>query len=155
MKITIAAWIGALMFGWGAGVAYALPPVPEEAPAGIKLVASDDVLKAMEGGAATLLDSRKQTDFEGGTIPGSLSCQVSSGDPSVADPEVMATMEKLAGCEALKAADKGKPIISFCNGVTCWRSLKAALALVKMGFTQVEWYRLGMNDWKEKGLPTE
>lgn len=130
------------------------PTVPDTV-ANVAVVGSDAVMKSMESGSATFLDARKSSDFEGGTIPGSFNCQVSSGDPKLDDAEVEATVAKLKECEGLKGADQAKPIVTFCNGLTCWRSPKAALALHKMGFKHVEWYREGMNDWNAKGLPKQ
>ena len=130
------------------------PEVPKTLK-GTEIVDSKHVLAAMESGSALLLDARKQGDFESGTVPGSVSCQVSSGKPNLDDANVAATVKKLSACEGLKGADHGKPVIAYCNGDHCWRSPKASLALIKMGFSKVQWYRLGMNDWKSKGLPVE
>ncbi|MEG3640060.1 rhodanese-like domain-containing protein [Magnetococcus sp. PR-3] len=131
------------------------PEVPGSL-AGVSIVAADEVLAAMEGGEAFLLDCRKVSGFEGGTVPGSVNCQVSSGKASLDDANVDATAAKLKGeCSDLMSMAKDKEIITFCNGLTCWRSPKAALSLTKLGFTNVKWYRLGMNDWKAQDLPIE
>ena len=130
------------------------PEVPKTLE-GVMVVDSDKVMASMESGSSLLLDSRKQSDFEAGTVPGSISCQVSSGKPNLDDANVAATAEKFSACDGLKGVEHSKSVITFCNGDHCWRSPKAALALVKMGFSNVQWYRLGMNDWKAKGLPLE
>ncbi|OSM04212.1 rhodanese-like domain-containing protein [Magnetofaba australis] len=132
------------------------PPVPESL-AGVEIVGSDFVLDAMESGSANILDCRKANAVSSdGAVPTSFNCQVSSGKADVGDAEVAATADKLkAECADLGGLDKAKPIVTFCNGLNCWRSPKAALALVKLGFTNVKWYRLGMNDWKAQSLPLE
>ncbi|ABK44033.1 Rhodanese domain protein [Magnetococcus marinus MC-1] len=131
------------------------PEVPA-AVDGVTIVDSEQVMAAMESGSAFLLDCRKASGFSGGTVPGSVNCQVATGDATLDDADVAATMEKLkAECAGLMDQPKDKAIITFCNGLTCWRSPKAALALTKLGFSNVQWYRLGMNDWKAQSLPIE
>ncbi|MBF0379707.1 MAG: hypothetical protein HQL69_01740 [Magnetococcales bacterium] len=130
------------------------PEVPSQLD-GVQVVGSDAVMGAMESGSATLVDARKPADFENGTIPGSISCQVSSGKADVGAGEVSNTVNKFNGCGDLQGADKGSAIVIYCNGDHCWRSAKGALALKNMGFSKVQWYRMGMNDWKAKGLPME
>lgn len=56
--------------------------------------------------------------------------------------------------QQLTAGDKTKPIVFYCI-LNCWMawnaSKRAALAL---GYSQVYWYRDGMDGWEEAGLPT-
>lgn len=147
--------VAALLCWWGSSLALAAEErleVPKTIE-GVRVVASDQVLATMESGAALLIDARKASDFGSGTIPGAVNCQVSSGDPRLDATEVEASMAKLKECLPLVNTDPAKPILTFCNGVTCWRSPKMALALKKMGFREVQWYREGMNDWDTKGLP--
>jgi rhodanese-related sulfurtransferase len=50
-------------------------------------------------------------------------------------------------------ADKGAPIVIYCNGPECWKSFKATTVSVKAGYTNILWYREGFPDWKSKNLP--
>lgn len=149
--IGLIAMVGLFM----SGIAYAdKPEVPHTLP-GIDVVDADYVLAALDNGIAHFLDVRKSFDYTGGSIPGAINCQTSSGTPNLDTSEVLATVAKFNHCNPLKNLDKTVEIISFCNGYQCWRSPKGALALKNMGFEQVKWYRLGINDWKTQGLPLE
>ena len=52
-------------------------------------------------------------------------------------------------------AKKNADIIFYCNAGACWRGYKAAVVAVNAGYTKVHWFRGGMPEWGEKGLPTE
>jgi PQQ-dependent catabolism-associated CXXCW motif protein len=56
----------------------------------------------------------------------------------------------------LKSAAKGNlstPVVFFCEGAQCWESYNAALRALKIGFTDVYWYRGGIFSWEQAGLP--
>nr|CRH05781.1 Conserved protein of unknown function. putative Rhodanese domain protein [Candidatus Magnetococcus massalia] len=147
--------VAASMFFSGAALAGKKPEVPASLD-GVTIVGSDEVMAAFESESAFLLDCRKTADFGAGSIPGSVNCQVSSGKADLAADQVSATADRLkVECGDLMGLDKSKPVITFCNGLTCWRSPKAALAVKALGFTNVQWYRNGMNDWKKQDLPME
>jgi len=50
-------------------------------------------------------------------------------------------------------SDKAKPIAFFCSGVECWLSYNAALRTAKAGYTNVLWYRGGIDSWRAAGHP--
>jgi PQQ-dependent catabolism-associated CXXCW motif protein len=55
----------------------------------------------------------------------------------------------------LQQVTRGKkdvPLVFYCQGVYCWMSYNAALRAVRLGYTQVCWYRGGVEAWKEAGL---
>lgn len=45
------------------------------------------------------------------------------------------------------------PVVFFCQGVRCWESYNAALRARAAGFSNVFWYRGGLQSWAEAGLP--
>ncbi len=45
------------------------------------------------------------------------------------------------------------PLVFFCRGPRCWESYNAALRAVKMGFSNVYWYRGGLDAWEDAKLP--
>lgn len=51
--------------------------------------------------------------------------------------------------------NKNADIIFYCNAGACWRGYKAAVAAINAGYKKVHWFRGGMPEWGEKGLPTE
>jgi PQQ-dependent catabolism-associated CXXCW motif protein len=47
------------------------------------------------------------------------------------------------------------PVVFFCEGVRCWESYNAALRARAAGFTNVFWYRGGLNAWRAANLPMQ
>lgn len=54
----------------------------------------------------------------------------------------------------LTVGDKAKPLVFFCAGPQCWLSYNAALRAVAAGYTNVYWYRGGIDAWTDAELPT-
>ena len=48
--------------------------------------------------------------------------------------------------------DRGRMLVTYCSGVQCWGSYNAALRAIRMGYTNVHWYRGGMEAWEQAGL---
>jgi PQQ-dependent catabolism-associated CXXCW motif protein len=46
------------------------------------------------------------------------------------------------------------PIVFYCK-VDCWMSWNAVKRAATFGYTNLYWYRDGIDDWMENGLPTE
>jgi len=85
-----------------------------------------------------IVDSRKASDYEKGYIEGSSSL-----------PDTQTSAESLH-----KVIDsKQTPVVFYCNGVKCGRSLKAAKVAIDSGYKLVYWFRGGMEEWEAKGLP--
>ena len=50
----------------------------------------------------------------------------------------------------LKKLTQGKrdmPLVFFCTGSQCWESYNASLRAIYLGYTNVHWYRGGLNTW--------
>lgn len=45
--------------------------------------------------------------------------------------------------------NKAKPLVFYCLNTQCWMSYNAALRAINMGFTQVLWYRGGIEAWQQ------
>lgn len=45
--------------------------------------------------------------------------------------------------------DKAKPLVFYCLNTQCWMSYNAALRAINMGFTNVMWYRGGIEAWTQ------
>jgi PQQ-dependent catabolism-associated CXXCW motif protein len=54
----------------------------------------------------------------------------------------------------VSGADKARELVFFCSGPRCWLSYNAALRAARAGYTNVFWYRGGIEAWREAGLPT-
>jgi rhodanese-related sulfurtransferase len=47
-----------------------------------------------------------------------------------------------------------KTVVFYCASSECWSSVNAAMRARQLGYTQVVWYRGGVNAWTQAGLPT-
>jgi len=96
----------------------------------------DDVKARLDRGEKfTLVDTREESEFAAGHVPGAL--HLSKG---VIERDV----EK-------KVPDKAAPLVLYCGGG--FRSALAADNLQKMGYTNVISMDGGMRDWRAKKYP--
>lgn len=51
--------------------------------------------------------------------------------------------------EQVTQGSKGRPMVFYCQGVQCWMSYNAALRAIQLGYTQVYWYRGGVEAWQQ------
>lgn len=108
-----------------------------------KLVMYDEVAalvaKGPEAGNYVLVDSRPLPRVQEGTIPTSINMPFTT-----------------KGFDALAAqklpADKAKPIIFFCQGITCMLSPNSLRRAEAMGYTNVRVYREGWPEWTQKNV---
>lgn len=66
------------------------------------------------------------------------------------EPDIEAYFQR--ELQRLTNGDKTKPLVFFCVA-DCWMSWNAAQRAQGYGYTQVYWYKLGVDGWKEAGLP--
>ena len=45
--------------------------------------------------------------------------------------------------------NKAQPLVFYCQSTQCWMSYNAALRAINMGFSQVYWYRGGIEAWQQ------
>ena len=50
--------------------------------------------------------------------------------------------------DELSGGDKAKPVVFFCLSSLCWLSYNASLRALAAGYTNVMWYRGGLESWK-------
>lgn len=86
------------------------------------------------------IDTRKNSDWEAGRIPGALHINV----------KTEFNKENL-----LRQVDLNEPVATYCNAVKCLRAANAAKKLVEYGYQKVYYYRLGFPSWKNAGYPYE
>lgn len=53
--------------------------------------------------------------------------------------------------EVLTGRSNARPIVFFCVGVNCWLSYNAALRAAALGYSEVYWYRGGIEAWIDAG----
>ena len=123
---------------------------PAEAPKGVTLVDAKKV-QALQAAGATIVDTRKASEFGEGSIKGAISVPY---DPEKSAKEV-GFDSKMDKFDLSKLADKNAKIVVFCNAGSCWKSYKSAVVLADNGYKHVFWYREGVPDWKARKLPME
>jgi len=123
---------------------------PTEAPKGVTLVDAKKV-QELQAGGATMVDTRKASEFGEGSIKGAISVPYDP-EKSTKDVNFDAKADKF---DMSKLSNKGAKIVVFCNAGSCWKSYKSAVVLAANGYSQVFWYREGVPDWKARKLPME
>ena len=48
---------------------------------------------------------------------------------------------------------KSTPVLFYCNGVKCGRSVESSKIAVGLGYEKIYWFRGGWEEWTEKGMP--
>ena len=106
---------------------------------GTKIVTAEQVVDLIgDVDALVVVDARKVSDHQKGWIEGSHSL-----------PNTDTTAETLAKL----APSKAGPVLFYCNGIKCGRSYKSAKKAIEYGYTNIYWFRGGMEEWEAKGLP--
>jgi rhodanese-related sulfurtransferase len=85
-----------------------------------------------------MIDARKSSDHEKGYIEGSIGL-----------PDTETDAESLAKI----IPSKQTPVLFYCNGVKCGRSVKSANKALALGYKEIYWFRGGWEEWTAKGLP--
>lgn len=142
MLTSITRLVGATLFSLVFGTAAALAEgkeAPETISGTNKVSAEQAVDLIMNTPDLVVIDSRKSSDREAsGWIEG-----------SVALPDYDTSPESLA--KHLKSKDT--PVLFYCNGVKCGRSVTASNVAVAAGYSKIYWFRGGWEEWTGKGMP--
>jgi rhodanese-related sulfurtransferase/ABC-type phosphate/phosphonate transport system substrate-binding protein len=97
---------------------------------------------------AVFVDTRTDTEFKAGHVPGAKLVPYVEKSPKDADYDA-----KLDAFDLSKLPqDKATPLIFACNGPECWKSYKASRAAIAAGYTKVHWFRGGFPEWRKSGL---
>ena len=86
-----------------------------------------------------LIDARIAGDRKQGYIEGSISL-----------PDIDTNCNTLAQI----IPKKGSPVLFYCNGVKCGRSVISSRIAVGCGYKNIYWFRGGVEEWKAKGFPS-
>lgn len=118
-------------------------------------VVSVEVLQALRVKGVPLVDVRSMPDYLTVRIPGALHARYQEySERSEVFNEKSDHPQEFVGrlADILPA---GSPVIFYCNGLYCWKSYKASRLAVASGYHPVYWFRGGLSEWVEAGLPTE
>jgi rhodanese-related sulfurtransferase len=125
------------------GAFLAAPPAQaQDAPMaidGAKTVNAQQVIELIEKNPAlVILDNRQPSDFAAGHIEGAVRL-----------------LDTDTNADSLSKAVKSKDdaVLFYCNGLKCGRAAKAAKVAVDLGYKNVFYYALGMDEWRAAGLP--
>ena len=106
---------------------------------GTTKVTAEDIFELVdEHDDLVIIDARKTEDREKGYIEGSIGL-----------PDTVTTPSALA--EYIPA--KQTPVLFYCNGPKCGRSVKSSLMAIAEGYKNIYWFRGGWEEWSGKGLP--
>ncbi|HSS77349.1 MAG TPA: rhodanese-like domain-containing protein [Thermoanaerobaculia bacterium] len=94
--------------------------------------------------SVVLLDLREAYDFKLDHIPGAVNFPAYSEDASI---------EKVVEEKWPQAKAARTPLVLYCYGRGCIRSRDAAAKLARAGFTNLLWFREGLDAWRSAGLP--
>jgi rhodanese-related sulfurtransferase len=121
----------------GGAAAANVPAIPDTRE---PLEANYSVVKALhDANAAVFLDARSAEEYAAGHIPGAISMPF---DDVFKKPDLAKNLD-----------DKGKPIVTYCDGGDCELSKDLAFSLIDNGHKKVVFFKDGLPGWKSAGNP--
>ncbi len=131
-------WLSALLVFGGAAVAAPVVPVPDQIP-GVTRVDAEAVIDiAAKLPKLVIVDSRVAGDRKMGYIENSISL-----------PDAKTNCKSLAKIIPTKTT----PVLFYCNGVKCGRSVVATRTALQCGYRNIYWFRGGFEEWRAKQYP--
>lgn len=119
--------------------------------AGAKVVDAKTVASLLQSKQGRYIDTRNDVEFNEGHVPGAT--LIPYVEKSSKDPDFDAKVDEFN--VARLGSDKSALLIFGCNGPECWKSHKASIAAIKAGYTNVDWFRGGVPEWRAAGLPLD
>ena len=104
-------------------------------------VSTEELRQVLVDGSAVVFDSRPHMEFATSHIPGALNVAPKPGVPMSLYVSDVAEIGRLV-------ADKGTPIVLYCNGPFCGKSKRLAEELLEAGYSNVRRYQLGAPTWR-------
>ena len=132
--IVILLWFMAITGAWAEGGAVS----PDSIPGTVKVDAESLIELVEKIPGLVIVDARIRQDRLQGYIEGSVSL-----------PDVETDCEALARF----APRKTTPVLFYCNGPKCGRSVHASRKALACGYTRVYWFRGGFEEWSKKNYP--
>ena len=126
--------------GFMADYAYAEEQIksPEAIPGSTKVDAEGVIDLVNRINNLVMIDARISADRKQGYIEGSISL-----------PDIQTDCASLATI----IPEKSSPVLFYCNGIKCGRSVKSVRVALQCGYNDIYWYRGGFEEWQEKGYP--
>lgn len=117
-------------------------PTPTSIPGG-QVITTDRLLPMLQQGQASVFHVLGPG---GEMLPGALAAAPASQAGSFDD---RTQQEFGAFLQQTTQGNRAKPLVFYCMNPQCWRSYNAALRAIRMGYTQVYWYRGGLEAWQQ------
>lgn len=124
-------------------------PTPASIPGG-QLVTTKGLAALVQGRPApfVLFDVLGQAESLPNALPAAWLSQAGSFDDAVQQQAAQLLAQQTQG-------RKDVALVFYCLSRECWLSYNAALRAIAAGYTNVLWYRGGIEAWKAAGLPTQ
>ena len=111
--------------------------VPEHI-AGVKTLTAENVVElAMGTPDLIIIDARIADDRKHGYLEDSLSL-----------PDIETNCSRLGKI----IPGKNSPVLFYCNGIKCGRSVVSIKIATSCGYTNMYWFKGGFEEWKDKGF---
>jgi len=123
-------------------------PTPTKIPGGLVITTEALWMTLQQNGGQMLI-----LDVLGGQmgLPGAQNALPAAQPGSFNDQTQQEFGQYLA---QMTGGNKATPLVLYCQNPQCWMSYNAALRAINMGYTQVLWYRGGIEAWQMAGLQT-
>ena len=131
------------------GIATMLNTTPNALPGATTIKAAE--AKTMIEKGIKVFDVRVGEEYDVSHVPGAI--HLPYGESSAKEVDFDHAEDKFSLNQL--PADKNQALIMYCDGTICWKSYKSALMAIRAGWKNVYWFRGGLPEWKEAGLPVE
>lgn len=128
-------------------------PTPLTLP-GIKTITTAELARALKQGRIKLIEARGWGDVPIQTIPNAHLIDWAGTEESDIDGREETLRRNFSRVMQLIQPDKTQPVALSCFSAECWLSVNAVLRLQAMGYTNLHWYRGGIEAWTAAKLPT-
>jgi len=128
-------------------------PTPTSIPGG-RLVTTREIYEMVRRTRGDRSSAPRSFDILGGQerLPGALAAVPAGQAGSFDDPTQREFGQFL---QDVTQGRKDLPMIFYCASYECWLSYNASLRAIKLGYTNVLWYRGGLEAWKHARLPMD
>ena len=124
-------------------------PTPASIPGG-QVITTKGLVALVQGWQApyVVFDVLGQSEVLPNAVPAAWLSQPGTFDDAVQQKASQMLAQQTQG-------RKGVALVFYCLSRECWMSYNAALRAIHAGYTNVLWYRGGIEAWKFAGLPTQ
>lgn len=124
-----------------------LTPVSAE---GVNVVTAQKASELIQQGALAI-DTRSAINFGRSHLPGAKLFSYKGSSENTVDFDASQDQFRLDELDI----EPNAPLLFYSHGETGWKSYKAAVTAVRVGYQQVYWLRGGLSEWENSGFETE